>query len=307
MRELGEPDAVARGRRGQRVRAVAVDEAVLVEGAAEDGEGGGRRGRAETAGAGVVAGQGFGVAEFRRQVVEVVVEPDVPGCGVGIHAAEGVEGREQARGAWGAEVREPRRVRAGDAVAGVEGVGGGTRVLWFEAVDVRGLHADGEGRGVEGRVHSHRDLGGDLRCDDVVRNAEGEAGGVVCGREKGQEVVVDAEEVCAVLAAVEEAAGGDLRELAGAVWEAGGVERVEGGLGDVPCNLGGGVVGRSAVVVERFVVAEPGVLFQGEGVGGVGGAFVMAVNDFDVLEREVGVWRDVLGGPGVGHVAIVVG
>ena len=170
------------------------------------------------------------MAESRREIVEVVVEPSVPGGIAGIDAAESVEAREELRSARGCEVCEPCRVRAAHAVTGVEGFGGGTGVLWFEAVDVGGLDCDGNGVGVEEGVHPHCDLCGDLRCDHVVCDAEEDTVCVECGGEEGEEIMIDAEYICAVLTAVEESAGRDLWKLACAVWEASWFEGVERGL-----------------------------------------------------------------------------
>lgn len=91
--------------------------------------------------------------------------------------------------------------------------------------------------------------------------------------------MVDVVEVGAVLPRVFEARGGDLGELAGAGPARGG----EGvGLGGVALPVSGrGSVGtpeRLAVEVEALVVAVPRVRLNGEAVGCVGRALVVALD-----------------------------
>lgn len=102
-----------------------------------------------------------------RQIVVVVVEPIVPFCGGGWHAADCVEGFEE-RGCGG-EVGSPVCGGAADAVGAVEFGGCGTGVGWCEGVDVAGL--DVERDAFLGVVHSLYEHAGDLAGDDVVGDA----------------------------------------------------------------------------------------------------------------------------------------
>lgn len=105
--------------------------------------------------------------------------------------------------------------------------------------------------------------------------------------------MVDGPEVAAVLPGVVEAAARDLGELAGAV-EARGSEGVGVGGVDAPVCKGGGVAGGvegCGGVEEAFVVAVPGVVFYGEGVAGVGGTFVVAMDLEELLVMRMGLRR----------------
>jgi hypothetical protein len=115
--------------------------------------------------------------------------------------------------------------------------------------------------------------------------------------------------VITVLVAVVEASAGDLGELAGsseAFWrERVGRRRVDAPIG--VCGLFAGGVDGLAAVEEAFVIAVPGVGLDGESVVGVWRALVVAVNHFDVLELETGVFDSrVALGVDVRHVTVVV-
>lgn len=104
---------------------------------------------------------------------------------------------------------------------------------------------------------------------------------VTSSRKEVEEGVVDGIEIRPVLEGIVEALGRDLRKLAGSD-EARGREGVDGGGVAFPVGLGrggGAVAGEvGAVVEEALVGAVPGVGFYWEGVGGVGGAFVVPVD-----------------------------
>ncbi len=97
-------------------------------------------------------------------------------------------------------------------------------------------------------------------------------------------------EIGAMLPGVVQTGGGDLGEPAGAVPAGRWVEGVEGGDGSVPVGWRGGFffkLGVSArqgraVVENALVVAVPGGRLDGEAVGLVGCAFVVAV-DLDIV------------------------
>lgn len=154
-------------------------------------------------------------------------------------------------------------------IEGGEGGRGGAGVGWLEGVDGGGLDLEGRrGGGVVGWKHAGDEHAGDLRGDDVVGDAELDGRERVGGGEEGEQVVVDAPQVAAVLPGVVEAAARYLGELAGAV-EAGRSERVGGGGEDAPVGARGGVAGwveRRARVEEAFVGAFPGIGLGGEGV-----------------------------------------
>lgn len=199
LRQLRDKDAIGRDTGLQRLRAgIAVDIRVLVLPEAKDLVG---LGRGDASG-GVLpgddlAGERFGVAQARGQVVVVVVEAHVEGGAVGGDAGDGVQGGVEGR--RGGEVREPGGRLRGHAVGGAEGGGGGAGVGGLEGVDGGGL--DGEKEVVGGLVHGVYEHAGDLAGDDVVGDAVGE-GGVGGGGEEVEEGVVDGEEVEAMLVAV---------------------------------------------------------------------------------------------------------
>lgn len=187
---------------------------------------------------------------------------------------------------------------------GEERRGGAAGVAGFEGVGLGVLNEEGErGGGAPGAVDGHA---GDLGGDGVVGYAVGDAGGpggVVAGGEEVQEGVVDLVEVGAVLPGVEEAAVGDLGELAGAVETARsrGEEGVDGGGERFPVGWGGGLIlvgGEGRGVPEEGLVggAVPGLGFDGEAVAVVGRAFVMTV---DLLFSVRGPTSFLRGWPGL--------
>lgn len=199
LSQLRDKDAVGSdaGLEGLRT-GVAVDIRILVLAEAEDlvGLGLGHAVRRVLAGDDL-AGGGFGVAEARGEVVVVVVETHVEGGAVGGDAGDGVEGGVEGRG--GGEVREPGGGVGIYAVGGAEGGGGWAGVGGLEGVDRGGL--DGERVVGGGGEHGVDDHAGDLAGDDVVGDAVDDGGAGVGGQE-AEEVVVDGEEVGAVLVAV---------------------------------------------------------------------------------------------------------
>lgn len=274
-RQLGHPDPKPGSTRGQRLRRVAIDEAVLVDAGAEDGF----RLLLRDAIRGIprLAGQRLLMAQPCAQVVEVVVEPGVPG-GVGyVHARHIVELREQRR--RGVQMLRPVRRFAAYTVGRAELVGRGARVARLQGVDRRRLDGDADGRVSQllGKL-AFDHLPDDLRRDDVVGDAVRDFLGVVVTRQEAQEAVVHGEQVRAVLARVVESLAGDLRELAAAV-EAGGRERVRVRGRHLPVDLRGGPVwARRAVVEQCGVGARPCVCLAWECVGRVRGAFVVPVD-----------------------------
>lgn len=112
------------------------------------------------------------MTEFGGEVVEVVVEPDVPFPVAGVDARDGVELGEEGCRLRGVEVGEPGGIVAADAVGGVELGSLGTGVLWFETVDAGGLDGHGDGLVRDGGVQADCDLAGDLGCYDVVGDPE---------------------------------------------------------------------------------------------------------------------------------------
>lgn len=131
LSQLGKEDAVAGSAGGQRGRAVAVDEAVLVLTAAEDGFGIGLRdavGRVAN-----LTRQSLLMAEARREIVKVVVEPVVPGRVSSIDAADRVELVVQSCRL--VEMERPVGDVAADAVAGEHGGRRRAAVCRLEAVN----------------------------------------------------------------------------------------------------------------------------------------------------------------------------
>ena len=86
------------------------------------------------------------MAEACGEVVEVVVEPLVPVRVGGVDAGDLVEFREEGYGL--VEVGLPGGVGATNAIGGIERVGGGAGVGWFEGVD--GVRLDGDLEGFVG-------------------------------------------------------------------------------------------------------------------------------------------------------------
>ncbi|KAB8542103.1 hypothetical protein FH972_025566 [Carpinus fangiana] len=132
----------------------------------------------------------------------------------------------------------------------------------------------------------------DLAGDDVVGDGDTELLGRGMARQQPQARAVHSPQVAAVLPRVVEPGARDLRVGAAAA-KAGHGEGVLRAGADVPVGLGGTVAvgaGRGAAVVEESCVgAVPAVGLDGEGVGGVRRALVVAVDGLGVDELVVAV------------------
>lgn len=130
--------------------------------------------------------------------------------------------------------------------------------------------------------HAAYDHAGDLVRDDIVRHAVPDPlarPAVAPARQEAQHLPVHAVQVRPVLVRVLQAALGDLRELA-AAGPAAGHEGVDFAGDALAVHPGGGGGAREglAVGVQPLAVAVPLVGLHGEGVGGVRGALVMAMD-----------------------------
>ena len=128
-------------------------------------------------------------------------------------------------------------------------------------------------------IHGGHEHAGDLAGDDIVGDAVGNFGIDSVGQEI-EKVVIYIVQVFAVMMAIVQAAAGDLWELAGAV-EALRGKWIRWRGEDRPVNAGrrvSGGVERFAIVEEAFIAAVPWVGFSREGIRGVGGSLVVAVD-----------------------------
>lgn len=117
-----------------------------------------------------------------------------------------------------------------------------------------------------------------LAGDSIIRDAELNSCVVEIVREETQKVVVDLEQVSAVLPGILQPPVRDLGKRAGAVETADG-ERVQRGLIDLPERGGTGMAwDRLAIVIPFRVITVPRVPFDGKGIGLVGGSLVMAMD-----------------------------
>lgn len=158
--------------------------------------------------------------------------------------------------------------------------------------------------------HARDNHAGDLRSDNIVCDPETDKFWVIFGGQEIEEIVVDLIYVVAMLPAIIEPSAGDLREATCSL-ESSQHQGIGWRAVDLPIGAGRmvGTIGRprGSIVEEGFVVAVPWIGLHGESVGGIRGAFMMAVNDLDVCENigfVLHLW--IFSAPDMRHVAPII-
>jgi hypothetical protein len=148
-----------------------------------------------------------------------------------------------------------------------------------------------------------------LRGDDIIRNAELHLTGIVFGRQESEQTVVDVKDILTMLMAVVQTSRGQLRELTCSVktLRSQGVRRRGKDAPVCRCRVVGiGTSERRGMIVETLVRALPCIRLLRERVCCVWSAFVVAMDDMNVLKLVARVDLGVLGTTNVGHIAPVV-